>query len=179
MTLKIEYIAPCPMAYIRHIGPYGPGNTETMERLKHWAKSRDLMNSHSVILGIAQDNPQMIPPEICRYDACILLPDGCPGVSSVGGSVGGSGDGSVGGSVGDSAGDSSTEKEVRIGSITGGRYGVFTINHTAEAVKRAWEEVFPQLFAESYIPDFSRPILERYKAELIERHLCEICVPIE
>jgi DNA gyrase inhibitor GyrI len=183
MTLKIEHIATCSMAYIRHTGPYGPGNTETMERLKHWAKSRDLMNSHSVILGIAQDNPQMIPPEACRYDACILLPDGYPGGSSVGGSgdgsVDGSGDGSVGGSVGDSVGDSSTEKEVHIGSITGGKYGVFTIDHTAEAVKRAWEEVFPQLFAESYIPDSSRPILERYKAELIEQHLCEICIPIQ
>lgn len=163
MTLKIEQIAPCSMAYIRHTGPYGPGNTETMERLKHWAKSRDLMNSHSVILGIALDNPQMIPPEACRYDACILLPDGYPGGSSVGSSVG----------------DSSTEKEVHIGSITGGKYGVFTIDHTAEAVKRAWEEVFPQLFAESHIPDSSRPILERYKAELIERHLCEICIPIQ
>ncbi|SET49596.1 DNA gyrase inhibitor GyrI [Lacrimispora sphenoides] len=175
MTLKIEHIAPCSMAYIRHTGPYGPGNTETMERLKHWAKSRDLMNSHSVILGIAQDNPQMIPPEACRYDACILLLDGYPGGSSVGGSGDSSGDGSVGGSVD----VYSTEKEVHIGSITGGKYGVFTIDHTAEAVKRAWEEVFPHLFAESYIPDSSRPILERYKAELIERHLCEICIPIQ
>ncbi|WP_312431846.1 hypothetical protein [Lacrimispora sp.] len=39
MTFKTEYIAPCPMAYIRHTGPYGPDNTETMERLKRWAKS--------------------------------------------------------------------------------------------------------------------------------------------
>lgn len=158
MTLTTEHIAPCSMAYIRHTGPYGPDNTETMERLKHWAKSRNLMNGHSVILGIAHDNPQMIPPEMCRYDACILLPDGYPG--------GGSGE------------DTSNEKEVPIGSITGGRYGVFTITHTAEAVKQAWEVVFQQLFSESYIPDPSRPILERYKAELIEQHLCEICIPI-
>ncbi len=150
------------MAYIRHTGPYGPGNIETMERLKDWAKSRDLMNGHSVILGIAQDNPQIIPPETCRYDACILLPDGYP----------------VGGSVGGSGGDSVTEKDVHLGSITGGRYGVFIIDHTAEAVRQAWEEVFRQLFAENYIPDSSRPILERYKAELIEQHLCEICIPI-
>ncbi len=166
MTLKIEHIAPCSMAYIRHTGPYGPGNAETMERLKHWAKSRNLMNGHSVILGIAQDNPQMIPPETCRYDACILLPDGSPDGSSGGGSGGGSVE------------DSPTEKEVHTGSITGGKYGVFTIDHTAGAVKQAWEEVFPQLFTESYIPDSSRPILERYKAELIEQHLCEICIPI-
>lgn len=158
MTFKIEQIAPCSMAYIRHTGPYGPGNIETMERLKHWAKSRNLLNGHSVILGIAQDNPQMISPEMCRYDACILLPDGYPDCGSFE--------------------DSSTEKEVHIDSITGGRYGVFTIGHTAEAVKQAWEEVFQRLFAESYIPDSSRPILERYKSELIERHLCEICIPV-
>jgi len=170
MILKTEYIAPCSMAYIRHTGPYGPGNIETMEHLKHWAKSRDLMNGHSVILGIARDNPQIIPPETCRYDACILLPDGYSG--------GGPGGNSVGSSVSSSVGSSDTEKDVHLGSITGGRYGVFTIDHTAEAVKQAWEEVFQQLFEESYMPDTSRPILERYKAELIEQHLCEICIPI-
>lgn len=154
MILKIEQITPCSMAYIRHTGPYGPGNIVIMERLKHWAKSRDLMNSHSVILGIAQDNPQIIPPEMCRYDACILLPDGYSG------------------------GDSAMEEDVHVGGLTGGKYGVFTIDHTAEAVKQAWEEVFRQLFAERYIPDSSRPILERYKAELIERHLCEFCIPV-
>lgn len=154
MILKIEHIAPCPMAYIRHTGPYGPDNKKTMERLKHWAKSRDLMNGHSVILGIAQDNPQVIPPEMCRYDACILLPEGSSG------------------------GESVREKDVQVGSLTGGKYGVFTIDHTAEAVKQAWEEAFGQLFEERYSPDSSRPILERYKAELIEQHLCEICIPI-
>ncbi len=154
MILKIEQIAPCPMAYLRHTGPYGPDNIETMEHLKHWAKSRDLMNGHSVILGIAQDNPRIIPPEACRYDACILLPDGYSG------------------------GESAAEKDVHFGSITGGKYGVFIIDHTAEAVTQAWEDIFRRLFAESYAPDPSRPILERYKAELIERHLCEICVPI-
>lgn len=166
MILKTEYIAPCSMAYIRHTGPYGPDNIETMEHLKHWAKSRDLMNGHSVILGIARDNPQIIPPETCRYDACILLPDGY------------SGGGSVGNSGGNSGGISDTEKEVHLGSITGGKYGIFTIDHTAEAVRQAWEEVFQQLIEESCIPDTSRPILERYKAELIEQHLCEICIPI-
>lgn len=154
MILKIEQIAPCPMAYIRHTGPYGPGNIETMERLKHWAASMDLMNGHSVILGIVQDNPQIIPPEACRYDACFLLPDEYSG------------------------GETATEKDVHFGSITGGKYGIFTIDHTAEAVTQAWEDIFRQLFAESYAPDPSRPILERYKAELIERHLCEICVPV-
>ena len=154
MILKIEQITPCPMAYVRHTGPYGPGNIETMKRLKHWATSMDLMNGHSVILGIAQDNPQIVPPQVCRYDACILLPDECSG------------------------GESATEKDIYFGNLTGGKYGVFTIDHTAEAVRQAWEEIWGQLFAESYTPDPSRPILERYKAELIERHLCEICVPI-
>ncbi|WP_312442548.1 AraC family transcriptional regulator [Lacrimispora sp.] len=155
MIMKTEHIAPCTMAYIRQTGPYGPDNIKTMERLKHWAKSRNLMNGHSVILGIAQDDPRITPQEKCRYDACILLP-------------------------GDYSFESSApDQNVHYGSITGGNYGVFTIDHTAGAIQQAWEEVLQQLFAENYVPDSSRPILERYKAELVERHLCEICVPIQ
>jgi DNA gyrase inhibitor GyrI len=153
--MKTEHIVPCSMAYIRQTGPYGPDNRKTMEHLKHWARSRNLMNSHSVILGIAQDDPHITPPEKCRYDACILLP----------------GDYSFKGS--------SPDQDVHHGSISGGKYGVFAIEHTAEAMKQAWGEVFQQLFAENYVPDPLRPVLERYKAELLEQHLCEICVPIQ
>ncbi|WP_349948917.1 hypothetical protein [Lacrimispora sp. BS-2] len=53
------------------------------------------------------------------------------------------------------------------------------MDHTAEAMKQAWGAVFQQLFTENHVPDPSRPVLERYKAELLERHLCEICIPIQ
>jgi DNA gyrase inhibitor GyrI len=62
--------------------------------------------------------------------------------------------------------------------LPGGRYAVFTFGHTAEAIKEAWGAVFPELAARGCIADFARPILERYVPLMVEKHLCEICVPI-
>jgi DNA gyrase inhibitor GyrI len=150
MNMNIETISSCSIAYIRQIGAYGVENIHTMEQLKHWAKANNLMNSKTVIFGIAHDNPQTTPPENCRYDACILLNDE----------------------------HFPTDGNVQHGEINGGKYAVFTVKHTAEAVEQAWVEIFPVLSESGYLPDTTRPILERYAAEQVEKHLCEICVPI-
>ena len=150
MKMNIETIPSCSIAYIRQIGAYGEENIQTMEQLKHWARVNNLMDNKTVILGIAHDNPQTTPPENCRYDACILLADEhFP------------------------AGDN-----VQHGEIAGGKYAVFIVEHTAEAVEQAWVEIFPALSESGHLPDTMRPILERYAAEQVEQHLCEICVPI-
>jgi len=150
MKINIETIPSCSIAYIRQVGAYGVENIQTMERLKHWAKANNLMTSNAVIFGIAHDNPQTTPPENCRYDACILLTDEHS-------------------PIGDN---------VQHDEIIGGRYAVFTVKHTAEAVKMAWAEIFSVLSEGNYFLDTTRPILERYAAEQLEQHLCQICVPI-
>lgn len=71
-----------------------------------------------------------------------------------------------------------TGGNVQYGEIAGGKYAVFTVKHTAEAVEQAWAEIFPTLSDMGCLPDSSRPILERYAAEKVEQHFCEICVPI-
>lgn len=108
------------------------------------------MNNNSVTFGIAHDDPQTTPPESCRYDVCILLPDRYPVANA----------------------------DVQQGDIAEGKYAVCTVKHTAEDIKQAWAEIFQQLSAEDYLLDPTRPILERYAAALVEQHLCEICVPI-
>ncbi|MHB8072351.1 DNA gyrase inhibitor [Desulfosporosinus fructosivorans] len=150
MHVNIETIPSFSIAYIRQVGAYGAENIRTMGQLKHWAKANNLMNSKAVIFGIAHDNPQTTPPENCRYDACLLLADKHFPASG----------------------------NVQYGEITGGKYAIFTVKHTAEAVEQAWAEIFPVLSESGYLPDTTRPILERYAAEKVEQHLCEICVPI-
>jgi DNA gyrase inhibitor GyrI len=121
-----------------------------MEQLKHWAKANNLMDSKAVIIGIAHDDPKKTPPENCRYDVCILLDD-----------------------------ESFTaDSNIQYGEIVGGKYAVFTVKHTADAVEQAWAEIFPAVSERGCILDTTRPILERYAAEKVEQHLCEICVPI-
>ncbi|TWL18340.1 hypothetical protein CHCC16874_0534 [Bacillus licheniformis] len=45
MKFKIETLPNYRIAYMRRVGPYGPANIEVMERLKKWAKKKDLLES--------------------------------------------------------------------------------------------------------------------------------------
>jgi len=150
MDIMIEKIPTYRVAFIRQIGPYGINNVQTMEKLKQWAKSNDLFNDESIILGIAQDNPETTKPENCRYDTCIVV----------------------------SRYYAVTDGHVREGYIVGGKYAVFKIIHTAEAVQKAWIDIFPELLRQGYQFDETRPIIERYIVKMVNNHHCEICVPV-
>jgi DNA gyrase inhibitor GyrI len=150
MNFTIEAMPSYDIAYIRRIGPYGAENKETMGKLKIWAQHNGLLNDEAVVLGIAQDNPISIKPDNCRYDTCIVLGDNY----------------------------SINDTSVNIGKTAGGKYAVFMINHTAEAVQKAWMEIFPELSKQHYQIDETRPIIERYAVKMVNNHYCEICVPV-
>ncbi|HNX63787.1 MAG TPA: GyrI-like domain-containing protein [Oscillospiraceae bacterium] len=150
MNYKIEKIPQTRVAYMRQTAPYGAANYALMEKLKQWAKAEGLFTKSAVIFGIAQDNPAVTPPEKCRYDVCIVLPESY----------------------------AVTSNEVKETTLLDGKYVVFTIDHTAEAMQTAWNEIFIQLSNLGHSMDSSRPILERYSVAMIEQQLCEICVPV-
>jgi DNA gyrase inhibitor GyrI len=151
MNINIEKIPSYKVAYIRNIGPYGINNVQTMENLKSWAESKNLLDDESIILGIAYDNPKLTKPENCRYDTCLVVSD-----------------------------DFCIEDGyVNMEDILGGRCAVFKICHTSEAVKKAWSDIFTELSKHGYQLDETRPILERYNFKMVINHFCEICVPIK
>lgn len=150
MDMKTENIPSYKIAYIRKVGPYGYGNVQAMDQLKSWAKSNHILDDQSIILEIAHDNPDTTKPEDCRYDTCIVVAEDYLIL----------------------------EEKINLGRISGGKYAVFVIPHTAEAVQKAWGEIFPELQMQGCVFDTSRPILERYQAEMIRENFCEICVPM-
>lgn len=153
INVKIETAAPSDILFMRRTGPYGAENHALMESLKKWAAERELLGADSVILGIAQDDPAAVPPDKCRYDVCLI----------------------------NSAGYVPSEADVGIntGVLSGGKYMVLVISHTAEAVGKAWASI-PAVLAEmGCIPDIGRPVMERYSGELVSKQLCELCVPIK
>lgn len=155
MKIRMENILPMKIAYIRQTGPYGTNNALAMEKLKDWANSNHLLNDQSIILGIARDNPNMTKPEDCRYDVCLIV----------------SGDETVYNQL-------NHDDYINSGDIIGGSYAVFQIDHTVEAVQNAWSEIFPELLKQGWQFDVTKPILERYQAQMVKEHSCEICVPI-
>ncbi|MBY9080807.1 GyrI-like domain-containing protein [Paenibacillus sp. HN-1] len=154
MNLKVEPLPPCRIAYVRQTGPYGSANAVAMEKVKEWARGQQLLDGSAVLFGIPQDNPQTTPPEQCRYDACIVIPEDY--------------------AIADSAGDASIHED----HFSGGKYAVCVISHTAEAIGQAWTEIFKSLHTSGLQLDYNKPIIERYKGELLEDGWCEICVPV-
>ena len=150
MTYQIEEMSKSRIAYMRRVGPYGADNYALMKKFKEWAKANGLFTASAVILGISQDNPAVTPPENCRYDVGIIVSEYFE----------------------------TTDADVDVANLPGGRYAVFTIEHTIEAIQKAWGEIFVQLSAQGQQPDVSRTILERYIPAMIDKRLCEICVPV-
>ena len=150
MNSKIEMLPSYKIAYMRKTGPYGSSNGELMEQLKSWVQSNNLFNEDTIILGIAQDNPETTNAESCCYDACLVVADNYKIV----------------------------HPEIIEGNIVGGKYMVFKLGHTAQAVQQAWANIFPELIKQGYTIDDTRPIIERYQTQVIKDHQCEICVPI-
>ena len=70
------------------------------------------------------------------------------------------------------------DEYINFGKTMGGKYCVFKISHTADAMQKAWLEVFTELAKRNYEFDDRRPVMERYAAQMINKHYCEICVPI-
>jgi len=146
--MNIENIPNCRLAYMRRIGEYGPKNKDTMEKLKEWAKSKQLFNKNAIIYGIAQDNSETTAPESCRFDACIIISQ-----------------------------DFIIDNNVDECEFIGGKYAVFKILHTPEEIQKAYMEIFPKIFKEG-LKFADKPVIERYSMEMVENGFCEICVPI-
>lgn len=150
MNTYIENIPQCRVLYLRQVGPYGNDNKEIMEQLKKWASDNNLLTKTNVILGIAQDNPQITKSSECRYDVCIIISN-----------------------------DYKNSGELEEITITSGKYLVFEVVHTALEMQKAWTEIFIKLQKQEQNFDDKRPIIERYKAEMVANHYCEILVPIK
>ncbi len=148
--MNIENIPCTKVAYIRQVGPYGDNNRQSMDRLKAWAEGMDLLNEDSVLLGIAYDNPAIVESNKCRYDTCLIVSENFV--------------------IKDTC--------VQEGHVQGGKYAIFQIAHTAEAIEKAWNTIYSAISTEDCQLDEGRPIMERYSFKLLKDHYCEICVPI-
>ena len=149
MKFKVETLPNYRIAYVRRAGPYGPGNIEVMERLKKWAKERNLLES-AILFAIPQDNPETTLPENCRFDACIVLSN-----------------------------DYQMDDSIYESEISCGKYLVYKIKHTAEDIQKAYSDIFPSLQRNGYQMDNKKPIMEKYIGDMISNPYCEICVPVK
>ncbi|WP_394184675.1 AraC family transcriptional regulator [Metabacillus halosaccharovorans] len=148
MKCKTETIPNYRVAYVRRVGPYGPENIKVMEKLKRWAGENELLES-AILFGIPQDNPETTQPENCRFDACIVISE-----------------------------NYEIDETISENEISGGKYLVYQVNHTAVAIQKAYENIFLAIQNNEFEID-NKPIMERYTGDINTNPYCEICVPVK
>lgn len=148
MKLTIKEFPELKIAYFRNIGEYGgERNRKMMETFKKWVKMNRLFEE-SVILGIPHDNPNLTPKEQCRYDIGVVVPEGFM-----------------------------ITKPAKLGFLSGGKYAVFLVDHTKEAVSDFWSNIQTEI-KRNDLEVREQPIIEQYTSKMIDNQLCEILVPI-
>jgi len=72
LGVEIRRIEPLRVAAMRQVGSYSEIGT-LFDRLMAWAGRHRMLGPTTRVLGLCYDDPEMTPPERCRYDACLAL----------------------------------------------------------------------------------------------------------
>ena len=86
--LNIVKTTPIRVAYVRNIGSYfgsggNAGTREAVDSIVRWAKSHRMWTENSKIIEVSWDSSSMTPDTLCRYDACIPIPNNYSDTSGI------------------------------------------------------------------------------------------------
>ncbi|MFH1138803.1 MAG: AraC family transcriptional regulator [Pseudomonadota bacterium] len=154
MKVELKTMPDCHVAYARNIGPYGPeGCRAAHRRLERWAEPRGFIPG-GLVIGVSWDNPSVTPPEKCRYDACVTVPE-----------------------------DARGEGEIATQVIPGGLCAMYRVRLSQDEFGRAWEQLMGEWLPQSGYQCDDRPTFEicLNDAETDPDHKWEvdICCPIK
>ncbi|WP_034303356.1 GyrI-like domain-containing protein [Herbaspirillum sp. RV1423] len=153
MNLRIVELPPARVAFLRHTGPYGPALGDFWrDTFIPWLQANHL--DGPTCYGVGLDDPSSTPPEQCRYDACVEVPDGF---------------------VADSP--------AQVVTLPGGRYAVADFRGNARDIGAAWMKMCGEQMPGLGLQFDARPSFERYlpgsrtdpQTGLFS---CEICVAV-
>lgn len=153
MNITIATLAPVRVAYMRHIGPYGPSISRFwQEQFLPWRHANGL--EQASCYGIGYDDPDVTPPSKCRYDACVVVPE-----------------------------EFVAHAPVSIATLPGGRYAVADFRGDGPAIGGAWIELLRRWLPSSGMQPDSRPFFEYYPADAYYDAAsgtmeCQLCVPV-
>jgi AraC family transcriptional regulator len=154
MQVSIVDRQPVTVAYLRHLGPYGPAiGRFWQETYIPWAVMNRLGPRHARY-GISYDDPSITAPAQCRYDACAEVP---PDFVATGGAL--------------------------KATIPGGKYAVLRYQGTGERIGQAWSALLRNWLPASGLQLDARPCFEYYPEgaafdPATGEFECEICIPV-
>jgi len=153
MTVEVREMPEYHVAYVRKLGPYGIEICQqAFSELMQWAGPRGHLKS-GVMIGVYWDNPEVTPPDKCRVDACISIPQGTV-----------------------------PEAPLDIQTISGGPYTVCHCEIPVDGFQQAWEDTFAWLVESGHECD-DQPCYERYYNNPSDdpegKWIVDICIPLK
>ncbi|MBM3116623.1 AraC family transcriptional regulator [Jeongeupia naejangsanensis] len=153
MNVTIQTLPPARIAYLRHIGPYGPALGQFWRgHFAPWARTHGLSGQTSY--GIAYDDPSVTPADKCRYDAAVEVPA-----------------------------DFVATGEAGIAELPGGRYAVARFKGDVRTIGDAWMTLTRDWLPSSGYQFDNKPCFERYDSApdedtSREDFSCDRCIPV-
>lgn len=130
-------LAPVPVAYIRHVGPYEAVSDDIWERLTAWAR-RNRFGPNFVFFGVGWDAPGVTPTDRLRFDACIRV-----------------------------AQPVEASGEVGFQTLPSGLYALTTHVGPFSTLPEAYRQVFQQVMALKKVEPLGVPCIEQYHTDRI------------
>ncbi len=153
MNVKLIDRKPKTVAYLRHIGPYGPSLFSFwLDKVSPWMLSHGLLEHPRY--GISRDDPAVTAPEKCRYDAGVEVAD-----------------------------DFVATGGAQTTTVPGGKYAVLHVREGVSGLQDAWAAMLRDWLPASGFQLDSRPFFEYYpqgssydpRTGVFD---CEICIPV-
>jgi AraC family transcriptional regulator len=153
MNVQIIERKPTPIAYLRHVGPYGqPIGTFWQTQVYPWMVANGLIGQARY--GISHDDPRVTAPEQCRYDAGCEIPA-----------------------------DVLARGDAHRTTLPGGRYAALSFRGIVADFESAWDALLRDWLPSSGLQLDNRPMFEYYPTDsgydpasgVLE---CKLCVPV-
>jgi len=153
MNLRIIDLPPTNVAFLRYTGPYGPALGDFWRgTFIPWLQTNQL-DGHTCY-GVGLDDPTTTPPEQCRYDACVEVPDNFVASGTA-----------------------------QLTTLPGGRYAIADFRGHARDIGEAWMTMCGNWIPAQQLQFDARPSFERYvpgsrtdpETGLFS---CELCVAV-
>lgn len=154
MEVTIKDLEAITVAYIRRHGPYDQSMSQVHDRVDAWAEARGLIDSGTKFIGVALDDPEVTPPDRCRYDACVSVPAETEGSG-----------------------------EVKIRTIGGGRHAVVHYDGPAGGIEDAYDFLCGHWLPQSAYQPADLPAYQLYSGSkddvMRDRHIFDLCLPVK
>ncbi|MET3134772.1 DNA gyrase inhibitor GyrI [Oxalobacteraceae bacterium GrIS 1.11] len=153
LNLRFAHLPSTRVAYLRKIGPYGtPVGQFVNEVFLPWLRANGL--GGRPWYGMSHDDPSITPPDKCRFDACVGVPD-----------------------------DFTPTGLAMLTTLAGGRYAIARFEGSSATIGDAWTALLRDWLPDSGMQCDARPVFEYYAEESrfdpqTGRFDCELCLPV-